>query len=197
MRSDHLAPPDADDGGPDAADPQPAVRTGIGHAGRRINLVRLAEAQRGLIWCILARLAFELGSFVFSARGAPAAAAWSSLPPIILTIYLIAISGVLIATLVYVVKMAMAYGYHAILAVLGAIAVVVPCIGLLTLVARNQRVIASLRGANIRVGFMGVSKTEMLKLRLGVCHGCGYDLRGLRAARCPECGQPVTPVPVP
>jgi hypothetical protein len=30
-------------------------------------------------------------------------------------------------------------------------------------------------------------------LKKGRCRKCGYDLRGLRAARCPECGLPFSP----
>jgi len=29
--------------------------------------------------------------------------------------------------------------------------------------------------------------------RQGVCHNCGYDLRGLAENRCPECGTPFEP----
>lgn len=175
----------------------PSVRTGIGHAGRRINLVRLAEAQRGLIWCILIRLVFELGSFGFTGGGAPGFARGGALPPIVMPVYLILLAGLLIVTLVYVAKMAIAYGYHPIMAGFGAIAVVVPCIGLLILVALNQRVNGSLQRANVKVGFMGVSKAEMMKLRLGVCRHCGYDLRGLPSPQCPECGWVNEPEPMP
>ena len=39
------------------------------------------------------------------------------------------------------------------------------------------------------LGLMGVSGAEMLKLRVGCCLGCGYDLRGLPSPICPECGR--------
>lgn len=77
------------------------------------------------------------------------------------------------------------------MSVLLGLAMAVPCVGLLLLVVVNSLVDDVLKHEGVKVGLLGVGAAEMHKLRIGVCRGCGYDLRGLLRAVCPECGKAV------
>lgn len=163
-----------------------AARTGIGHKGRRINLVKLAEAQQHLLWCVLARILMEIVGFLTMNL---AASALGTTGMVGLGTYMLVSFAVAIVSIVLIARMAIVYGVHPALGVLGGLAIVLPCIGLILLLLLNQRVTSTLKAAGCKVGLMGVSKDEMHKLRMGVCSGCGYDLRGLTQATCPECGR--------
>lgn len=165
--------------------PASGAKLGAGHAGRRVNLVKLAEAQRWLIWCILGRLVVEIGWFGMSGA---AGGAWG-LPPAVVPIAFVLYFAVQVVCMVLVARLARAYGYNWFMSILGALVTIISCIGLIVLVMLNQRVIATLQRAGAKVGFMGVNDAQMNKLREGVCNGCGYDLRGLLTAVCPECGR--------
>ncbi len=159
------------------------ARVGQGAGGKRVNLVKLAEAQKHLLWCVLARIGVEFGGF---------AVIQAFPPPYGLILYGVVALALLVVTIVFIVRMATAYGTNTVLAVLGGIAIVVPCAGLLLLLFLNQRVTATLQRAGAKVGLMGVSAAEMTKLRKGFCWGCGYELRGLARPVCPECGAVIT-----
>lgn len=155
------------------------ARLGHGAGGKRVNLVKLAEAQKHLLWCVLGRIGMEIGGFAIM----PAFP-----PPYGIIVYGAASLVLLVVTVVLIVRMAKAYGTSTVLAVLGGIAIVVPCAGLLLLLFLNQRVTGTLQRAGAKVGLMGVNAAEMTKLRNGYCWGCGYELRGLAKPICPECG---------
>lgn len=53
----------------------------------------------------------------------------------------------------------------------------------------NGRVTKKLRGAGVRVRFLGVRKEELARMQSGVCFFCGYDMAGLPSPVCPECGK--------
>lgn len=164
------------------------ARTGTGAHGRRVNLVRLAKSQRWLILAILARLVLEamMWAFVWGGGGGPAQQ-FGALGIIALWM------AANIATIALVANMARAYGFNWFMSVAGALVTVLGCIGLVVLVLLNQRVITTLQKAGVKVGFFGVNAREMNKLRLGVCGGCGYDIRGLTGGTCPECGAVLAP----
>jgi len=162
----------------DEPDAPGTPRRGRGAGGKFINLVKLAEAQRQLLWCILARVFVEIAAIGLGNLNSPYAAGAYVLVWLIL----------IVVTIVFIARMALAFGSHPVLAILGAIAVAIPCAGLIILLILNQRVTSTLQRVNVKVGLMGVSPAEMNKLRLGVCTTCGYDLRGLPSPVCPECG---------
>lgn len=163
------------------------ARLGTGHGGRRINLVRLAETQRVMIWFILVRLAGEAGWIAMNTGAVgriPTPMVW-----LLFAIYV----AVQLACAVLVARTARAYGLGWLMSILGAAVTLIAFVGLITAALLNQRVVDTLKKAGATVGFMGVSAEEMSKLREGVCRGCGYDLRGLAPGVCPECGAAVAP----
>lgn len=164
-----------------------AARTGSGAGGRRVNLVKLAESQRHLLYAFGAYVLLVLLPQVFLASAAlPPAAARA-----ILIATMLGAAATAIAIVVLTSRMAIAYGHHVIVGVLVGVALVIPCAGFLLLVLLNGRVTATLQRASVKVGLLGVNAREMDKLRIGICGGCGYDLRGLGSAVCPECGRMV------
>lgn len=175
-----------------SASAEPSARLGVGHRGRRINLVRLAEAQRAVLWCVLAILLLQLSCFGggmltvanrFGRGLGPGFPLWSSV------LLIASVAGAFFAW-----RMMRAWGYGIILAFVAAgisVTMGIPglgVVGAVVLAIVDGRVVRELRRAGCVVGLMGVSQRELNKLRLGVCHNCGYDLRQIAARKCPECG---------
>lgn len=150
---------------------------------RRVNLVRLARAQRLLLRLVLAMLALYFG-FMFLPRLIPYRNVMSIVFPAMLVLFLIV--GVLI--IVQTVRLAIASGRSPIAAAIAGVFMLVPLVGLLLVASANGRATRLLREHGAKVGFLGVTAGEMLKLTNGYCHGCGYPLEGLAGTVCPECG---------
>lgn len=158
-----------------------ASKKGQGHSGKSIDLLKLAKAQRALLWCVLGQIG--LMALLMSLGAWPQA--YAHFGGAFVALLWVAVS---ITSVVMVVRVALAYGYHPALAVLGALATVVGCIGLLILLLLNQRINTTLKAAGCKIGLLGVSPQEMNKLREGVCSSCGYSLLGVPGGQCPECG---------
>lgn len=156
----------------------PAPKLAPGFDGCIVDLLRLAKAQRLLIWCCLGRLAAEiilLRAAALSRSGPGELLAW---------IYAV----VILATVVMIARVARAYGMNPFAALLISIPLAAPCVGTLVLPLLNDAVTRTLRRAGAPVGFMGVSPAGMHRLLLNGCPYCGYDVRGITLAVCPECG---------
>jgi hypothetical protein len=148
------------------------------HGGKRIKLVAVARAQRVMILLVIAMMAVLAGTFVLM-RVAPAAGwAGAVLYPV----------GVVVA-IVQAARLADASGGNVVMAVVGAVFMLIPVYGLIALALINQRAIRLLQEAGAHVGLLGVSAQEMTKLVQGACPKCGYDIRGLPGRVCPECGE--------
>lgn len=141
-----------------ATAPPGTPRAGVGYKGKHINLLELAKAHRALLWCVLARIIVEV---------AGVGAIQSANNPPLLYAYLGAVVIVSIITIVFVVRVALAYGYNPVLAVIGALIVFLGCIGLLVLLLLSQRITRTLKDAGCSVGLMGVSDADMDRLRQG------------------------------
>jgi len=157
------------------------------HAQRRQqrpDLIRLAKAQRTLLFVILGDVAAYFGGIFFMAGGiGPAGEVIGG------GMFLLSVVCWLAATIL-TVRMAVATGANIILAIIGGLLMLMPFFGLMIMSLANMRATSQLRRVGLRVGFMGVTRQEMLKLIEGACRGCGYDMHGLPGgARCPECGQ--------
>jgi len=94
--------------------------------------------------------------------------------------------GVVIMSVVFVVMLQIACGSGPVSVVLqGVLALVFSFLVLISSVSSAGTI---LRLAGARVGFFGVTRDEMDKLRRGHCRGCGYSREGLELLQeCPEC----------
>lgn len=146
---------------------------------RRVNLVRLAKAQRLLLRLVLGMIALYIAAGVF-----PHVFAGVLGGSLFYLLFLVV--GVLIV--VQTVRLALASGRNPVMAVFLGIGMLVPLLGLVLVASTDRRASSILRENGARVGFLGVGETEMLKLTQGYCHGCGYPLVGLVGPVCPECG---------
>ncbi|MFG0246787.1 MAG: hypothetical protein ACF8MF_12140 [Phycisphaerales bacterium JB052] len=65
----------------------------------------------------------------------------------------------------------------------------VPLLSLIILLVINGKANTMLKQTGVKIGLMGVSKSEYPKLMPGHCRFCGYNREGLDPdAACPECG---------
>lgn len=157
----------------------------VGRAGRkRINLVKLARAQRTLVLIVLVSLC--LYAVRFAIAFAPPLGANGAL--VFLIVLLLAHLGVWIAAIVCTVRLSLAAGGNVVLAVIGGLLMLVPLLSLVLLLMVNLRATAILKRHGVKVGLLGAGPDEMRKLVEGACAGCGYSLEGLRSEVCPECG---------
>jgi hypothetical protein len=161
-----------------SADPSTAKRA-PGFDSKPVNLIRLAAAQKWLIWCVFARLFAEIWLLV--SMQSAVGIVHDALAATYILIYIFSV--------VMIARLAAAYGMHPIGGAIIAIPLAAPCIGALALPLLNMHVTATLRKGGARVGLMGVSVAEMNKLLEGACSSCGYDIRGLDSPVCPECGR--------
>jgi hypothetical protein len=185
---DSPSPSDKPDAPPIEAETFGAARTGEGFEGKRINLVKLAEAQKRLLRVIVAYFMLPLG-FTFLIQVLPPMGMLSLVAERVLVVLML---GMAVAAIVFAVRMGIAYGLHPMIGVLGGLALVIPCAGILLLLVLNQYVTDTLEQAGVKVGLLGVGTEQMQKLRIGICRECGYDLRGLPSSTCPECGKAIT-----
>ncbi|MBS0198025.1 MAG: hypothetical protein JSR77_14810 [Planctomycetes bacterium] len=146
---------------------------------KRIYLVKVARAQRVLLWCVLASLAMSVGYTVLAA---------SINNVVILWLCLAGYMGAVIVSIVQTVRVARATGTNIVVAIIGGLLMFFPCLGLLLMALANQRATRILTDNGAKVGFMGVQPDQMHMLIEGACPKCGYDIRGLPEPTCPECG---------
>ncbi len=158
-------------------------REAIASTGRRVRLVAVAQTQRILILLVLASLILQ--------------AAMISVPRMLLPGGLAGVMSLLmiafyfltgLAAIVFTVRLAIVSGANKVLAFVMAPFMLVPCVGLLLLLSANAMATKVLRDNGAKVGFFGVSPSELSRLREYGCPGCGYDIRGLQGGVCPECG---------
>jgi len=165
----------------------------VGRSNRRVNLVQVARCQRMLLRLVLASLCVLLTLPIITIPmlrafpGGPsslAARVTVALPS--LFFFVLAILSV-----VQALRLLVAAGGHPVIAYIVAIPMIVPIAGLIIAALINERATKLLRTHGVRVGFMGVKKSEMIKLTYGYCANCGYPWEGLTGDACPECGTPL------
>ena len=152
--------------------------------GKRIYLVKVANAQRVLIYLVLGMILVNCGgplAMQSFSGGAPLGLA----PFAVLGVVQLAIA---LCAIVQTVRMSIAAGSNPIIAGVCGAFMIVPLLGLILLLLANIRASALLRANGVRVGLLGVPPAEMQKLVIGACPSCGYDIRGLLSPQCPECG---------
>ena len=116
------------------------------------SLYAVALNQRRLILLVAIVLVFYLAQ----------AALMATMPPIA-PLFALAAYVTMLLSIVSVYRLAKALGFTAILY---AIAMFIPCIGLLTLLVVVSRATSALKRAGIKVGFFGVSRDELQRLRI-------------------------------
>jgi|GEM_PF-2350501 len=147
---------------------------------KTIDLRTVAVIQRQLLWLILGMLVFGVGGVYLSFNGMLSS-------PVALVLSLVN-WAIQIAALVQVCRLAHALGTNIVFVVILGVAMLIPLVNLLLLLSENGRATRRLKKAGLKVGLMGVPPEDLHRLKEGACNGCGYDLRGLDAQVCPECG---------
>ena len=162
--------------------------------GRRIYLVKVARAQRVLIYIVLGLIFTNVsGLFVLAGlrgTGSPVSMMMTVLIAMISLTVPLGIAGI-----VQTIRLALASGTHLGVAIFAGVLLLIPWLGLLIVVIINMYATKLLTNNAVVVGFFGVTAAEMKKLVIGACKSCGYDIRGLPSAQCPECGTPFDAAP--
>tara|TARA_R110002111_G_C5963484_1_gene369708 strand:+ start:352 stop:819 length:468 start_codon:yes stop_codon:yes gene_type:complete len=144
-----------------------------------VDLIKVATRQRGLIWLILLSILAMLGFFALISV--------SSVAVLIFGGFLI-IFQLLALIQTFRLSAAMKSGY--ILPILLIFGIVIPFLGLIMLLLISGQANGLFKAAGVKIGFMGVPKSEYPKLTKGNCPGCGYSRDGLEPLQtCPECGR--------
>ncbi len=161
----------------DAPDPRTLKK------GRKtVNLLRVAQCQRGLVLCVAALVFIQLFNvFVGQSLGARYGM-WAIFPG------MLAYLAASITAIVFTTRLALAMGSHPALAALGAVLMLMPCANILLLLGVNGRATSLLKKHGIKIGLLGPPPTEYPKLYQNACPECGYDLSGNLTGVCPECG---------
>lgn len=147
-----------------------------------LDLVKIAKRQKALIYCILGYILALVALVGMGFANSPILAIFGYL------IYF----AIGITSLVCFVRLALAVGHHVVVIVIACLASIIPLVGLLVLLSVNGRASMFLKMGGAKVGLLGVSERELVKLYAGACSNCGYSLRDLQGNLCPECGKPVT-----
>ena len=144
-----------------------------------VDLIKVATRQRSLIWLILLSILAMVG---FIALLSVNTVAGLILGGLLVVFQLLA----LIQT--FRLSAAMKSGY--IMPVLLIFGIVIPFLGLIMLLLISGQANGLFKAAGVKIGFMGVPKSEYPKLTKGNCPGCGYSRDGLEPLQtCPECGR--------
>lgn len=146
---------------------------------RQVDLERVADRQRVLLWIILILILSYPLSIVLAA----------TYPIGALAVMLVQLLAQL-AALIQLLRLFAAMGASIGLRIVYAILMFIPLVNLIVLLVGSTQATGMLRAAGAQVGLLGVAKSEYPKLRGGHCIGCGYDRSGLELLQpCPECGR--------
>lgn len=149
-----------------------------------VDLRVVARLQRQLVWYVVVLAVMEL--MPIAAQGD------LMLSLILLPVRLVVTILIIVGT----VRMLAALRASMFARVAYAVLLLMPCLGVLLLLAANSRATRTLRSAGLKVGLTGVKDDDVERV-LGPyrCRRCGYSLIGNTSGRCPECGAPAQPIP--
>lgn len=146
---------------------------------RAAVLTRIADRQRDLIWLVLVNILIQIGVWVVPLPP------WPFMGWVILGVMALLFLG----NIVFIVRLINAQGTHVVVQILVALLALAPLVNLLVMLMANSQATATLRAAGIKIGFLGATKRNVkMAVSIGRCRQCDYDLTGLTAGRCPECG---------
>jgi hypothetical protein len=130
------------------------LREGAIGTGKNEMLYKVALHQRRVLMCFLALLTFNIGQVALAA-----------VAPVAAPLLAIGSLAAMIFGLFAVYRLAKALGYTAIIY---AIAMIIPCVNLLTLLVVISRATKVLKDNGVKVGFLGVDKATIEQLRAGL-----------------------------
>lgn len=156
-------------------------------------LFRIATLQRTLLWLIFALLMGTTGFVLVAAFGQGLVPFPDIAVVVILALLVIIQLWAVVQTFRLTIAMRESLAYPIIMLLGGFI---IPLLGLIMLLLISDKANKELKRGGLKVGFMGVPKSEWPKLMPGHCPMCGYDRSGIDPmSPCPECGH--TPQPHP
>jgi|SRR5580658_7597184 hypothetical protein len=119
-------------------------------AGGAVDLKKIALQQRGIILCILSIIILYVLIFTVGRGG----------PPIIMAVFGLVYLGVVITAAVFTFMLAISV-YNTGMGIVMGIFSLVPCIGVLVLLAINGKATTILRAHGIKVGLLGADPSKI------------------------------------
>lgn len=171
-------------------------------ARRVLRLARLHRRMQMLFLGQVASIALIVLVLVVRAPEALIFAVVIASALLAICIFVVALIALPLATagwgswLAMVVTLGIAVGFSVLTGSLYGGAVVMWFIGTPAAMCVTHRMFKRVRATGLRSGILGVREEQLKRIRSGVCFFCGYDLSGLSAAVCPECGKAMSDAPV-
>ncbi len=154
--------------------------------GRPYDYETIAKRQKWLLYIVLGFVLVYFGQFGALIFFGPGMGVGMGVRAASVVTYWV----LLLAGLVLMILLMVTQRKHPVVIVLLSILTLIPLINLFVLVHVNSTATAMLKARGVKIGFFGVSKSELPKLRPGHCAGCGYDRTGIELlGPCPECGR--------
>lgn len=148
-----------------------------------IDLVAVARWQRRLVLMVAAGVAVQtLPALIGVMAGGIAAA------DLMLHWWPVSLVIVAAAWAVGAFGLSRALGDTRSAAAMRGLMMAVPLANLVLAAVMTSRATGELRRAGLRVGMIGASNDELMKLEAGHCTGCGYEVATIAGRVCPECG---------
>ncbi|MBO6512446.1 MAG: hypothetical protein JJ974_00585 [Phycisphaerales bacterium] len=149
---------------------------------KELDLVRLADRQRELLYLILAIL---FGwAVLFSGLAVPQ---YSDVMAAVG--FLIMLLAQLLA-FIQLFRVCGALQISKLIPLLMLLGIFIPLLGLIVLIIISSKANSKLKMSGAKIGLLGVPRSEYPKLRGGHCPKCGYSRQGLELLEaCPECGR--------
>lgn len=126
------------------------LREGAVDPAQNERLYKIAVEQRHVLLCFLVQVVFNVGQV--AARTAPLVGLVAGMGGIVM----------IVIGAIFVYRLAKALGYAAILY---AVAMIIPCINLLTLLVLVSRATSALKQGGVKVGLLGVNRETLERLR--------------------------------
>ena len=144
-----------------------------------VDLTIVANRQRTLLWLILLSILSIIAMTFFF-----------SILPLVGIAALIFLMLVQLLALVQTFRLSASMKSGYLMPILLIFGIFIPLLGLIMLLLISGQANGMLKASGVKIGLMGVPKSEYPKLKKGNCPGCGYSRDGLEPLQtCPECGR--------
>jgi len=157
----------------------------------RAEVVKIAAAQKLLLWVILGALGLTTAAVISSFALADSMATPQALAGVAIGLRVMQLV-LLIFQIYAVVRLCLALNEGTATAIY-VVVMCIPCVSLILLLFLNGRATARLKAAGIRVGLMGANFADVANYEPTErkCPGCGEAIDEAEA-RCPMCGKDVS-----